>query len=197
MTTWLNIGCGPFRAPEPWINIDVVHVPGVIEPDFLVIGAGAACLHDLFSVTSEYVRTMDENSVDRIYLGHMLEHMSWPNDVERYVSQICQGLLVPGGQLMVVGPDVYRGLASVREGRRPVDFMETLLEDDQHFQDADHEWEEARHHWNCYEARLVRLLKAAGYVDVTAHRISQTDLADWPVVSLVDWQCAVSARSPM
>lgn len=183
MGAWLNIGCGPFRAPEPWVNVDVVRIPGQIEPDLVA---------DSWDPGSLPVKL---GSVKRIYLGHVLEHVRW--DRVHYFLWRCLGLLAPGGEIAVVGPDTNRMLQRWRDGLEPWGQVLAVLEDDVHAQQAPAEWDGARHQWNAYEARVVRALTAAGFVDVTAVPVTEEALARWPVASHAPHQCAVIARKDL
>jgi predicted SAM-dependent methyltransferase len=181
---WLNIGCGPFRAPEPWLNTDVVRVDGVIEPDLLLPSPwpGATKPH------------VGAANVARLYLGHVLEHVRWEM-IPQFMSELRE-LLMPGAEVLVVGPDVYRSVELHVSGQVSVSDLVSTFEDDRHYQHAEIEWEGARHSWNCYEARLIRLLSAAGFVDVEPLAVEPGALESWPVVSFTQTQCAVLAREP-
>jgi hypothetical protein len=67
--------------------------------------------------------------------------------------------------------------------------------------DLDGDWPEARHHWNCTEARMVMALDAAGFTDVRAVQVPGIELdaligEGWPVVGPAGWQCAAIAAAP-
>lgn len=180
MGTWLNIGCGPFRAPAPWLNVDVVHIPGQIEPDILADSWNPGTL------------PFKLGTVERIYLGHVLEHVRWDR-VNWFLSQ-CRGLLAPGGEIAVVGPDINRMIQRWHEGLEPWGQVLAVLEDDVHQQQTPAEWDGARHQWNAYEGRVVRALGAAGFTEVRGVPVDDNALGRWPVVSFAPHQCAVLAR---
>src|SRR5690606_17814756 len=69
---WLNVGCGTHRAPAPWVNIDVVD-QGDTRPD-VVVPAGTPLPYEA-------------GTVERVYLGHVLEHVPWPN-VAGFLAEI-------------------------------------------------------------------------------------------------------------
>ena len=182
MGHWINVGCGPHRAPDPWINTDITRVEGVIEPDLLVESSFPAAL----------TAVLGRASVDRVYLGHVLEHINW-NDLPRFFEEL-KIMLLDGAELMVVGPDVFRSLERFMCGTDSLSDVKSVLEDDLHFQEVDDDWSGARHAWNSYEARVARLLTQNGFHSVQPLPISADALEGWPVVSFVGWQCAVSAR---
>lgn len=80
----INVGSGARRL-EGWVNID--GWPAELALDFrrgLPLAAGSA---------------------DRVYLSHVLEHMSYPNDTIQLVREIHR-VLAPGGRVRIVVPDI-------------------------------------------------------------------------------------------
>lgn len=130
---------------------------------------------------------------ERVYCGHVLEHMAW-SAVPEFLRQLRQ-LCAADAELMVVGPDVWRVLEGWKQGIYDDTLVQQTIEDHEHYQDADAEWTEARHHWNCYAKRVADVLSEAGWVDVEVLPGMSSVEIDWPVVSRVEWQCAVSARA--
>lgn len=177
----LNIGCGPHRAPAPWWNLDVIHAPELdppIVPDQVV--------------TESLVVTFGAESVERIYLGHVIEHVAWDRlpDFLRDVYDV----LAPGGEVMVVGPDVLRAIIRHQAGVEPMSLVLSTLEDATFPADG-WEWDGARHQWNAHEARVVGALsRFGGFETVEPVGMESHRLDAWPVVSRVKWQCAVWAR---
>ena len=182
---WLNIGCGPFRAPAPWVNTDVVRIHGLIEPDILVETPWP----------SELVNHgVSFGSVERVYLGHVLEHISWAyvNEFMLQLKQIC----APGAEIMVVGPDSKKIIGAFSEGASSLDEVMAIIEDDIHYQQPLAQWDGARHCWNCYEERIVRILSSSGLEQVEALAVDQDVLAGWPIVSFAPYQCAAKGMVP-
>lgn len=174
--THVNVGCGPHRAPAPWWNLDlvdndVVHPDQVVEPDDWL--------------------PFPVHSLERIYLGHILEHVPW-SDVPGFLGAVRAGL-TGGGEVCIVGPDVNRTLASWHFDVVPWSLVERVLEHAEPQPDLG-DWPGARHEWNCTEQRVADALTAAGFVDVRPTPIDPYALEGWPVVSFDTWQCAVIAR---
>lgn len=169
---WLNVGCGSHRAPSPWWNVDTVR-NGNTKPDQIVAPGTALPFPD--------------GSCERIYLGHVLEHVAWP-DVPRFLTDVRRLL---DGHLLVTGPDVYRTLEEWRAGRLGWDLVTSVLEHAAH-PERDNGWPEALHHWNCTEGRVVEALHLAGFTDVEPVSIFGLD-GGWPVVGPSAWQMAVRA----
>ena len=178
MTTDINFGCGPHRAPAPWVNVDVVETDD-IRPDIVV--------DPMLPIDV----TFGPETVDRVYLGHVLEHIYWQN-----VAAVLSGVrraLRPGGLVCVVGPDVLSVIEQFRDGTADIDLLRSTWEDAEHYQDSPESWDGARHWWNCYEQRIVDALVDAGFSEVAAQPNTPEALHGWPVVAFVPWQCAVTA----
>jgi len=184
----LNVGCGPHRAPEPWVNLDV-HVGDGVEPDVQV--------DDPMFPLAGY----PDGTVARVYLGHVLEHVEW-DMLPAFLADIARALR-PGGELAVVGPDVFRVIEHWHAGRESWQLVESALETPWPYASPDTDgetwsigagWSGARHHWNCYEARVVWALRTVPELaEVEAVPVTPEALAGWPVVAHTQWQCAVRA----
>lgn len=195
MTTWINVGPGQFPAPTPWINVDVHEGDGVVT--------------DVVIPEDQFLRPLDgwdDGTVDRVYLGHVLEHVPWP-EVGPFLCDIHRAL-APGGEVCVVGPDVLRVIRRWRDGVDPEGWslVESVLENPwDRCYDADGpayglirtdpRWPYARHWWNCTETRVMHAFAAyTPFVDVTPQPINEQALGSWPLVAYTQWQCAVTAR---
>ena len=181
---FLNLGCGEFRAPDPWWNIDLEVRNENALPDELVTRDKS--LVDLFGL----------NSCQRIYMGHLLEHVPW-NMLMEFLDDV-KDALVPGGYIAIVGPDVLRMIQGWHVGKEPWDIVLSGLEDDlAQFDLTSGGYDGARHQWNAYEARVVRVLEAASFVEVRAIEPPFQEIVNsqWPIVGCADWQCAVTART--
>lgn len=174
----LNIGCGPFYQ-RGWLNTDLVK-DDVITPDLVV--------------EPDDLLPFDDDSFGRVYAGHVLEHIPW-KEVPVFLLNVMR-VLRSGGELMVVGPDAYRTVELYRLGAEPWDLVESVLENRDSYQPSGTQWEGARHHWNCYESRVVSVLEDAGFLQVTPVPVNAQALAGWPVVAFPQWQCAVKAVAP-
>lgn len=189
----LNIGCGPFPAPKPWVNLDC-HADDQIRPDVLV------------DDPARPLAAWDDGTVDNVYLGHVLEHIPWDGELEPFLLDIRRALK-PGGKVCAVGPDVMRVILRWKDDADLEGWalVESTLEgpwgrdlaDGYGLTEALPSWPYARHAWNCYEKRLVFAFEHWGRFDqVKALPITAGALAGWPVVAFTPWQCAVSAVKP-
>lgn len=188
--TWVNVGCGPHRAPSPWVNVDC-HEGDGITPDIVADPA-------------DPLAGWADGTVERVYLGHVLEHVPWP-DVPGFLDR-ARRALAPGGLVCAVGPDVHRVITRWRDGLDPEgwDLVVSALEGpwDRDYSgsgcdliEREASWPGARHWWNCEEQRMVQAFEQAGFAEVRAVAIDPAALAGWPVVSFTQWQCAVTARA--
>lgn len=188
----LNVGCGPHYA-KGWVNVDVVARPEAdINPDV---------------VASIINLPYEAHTVHRLYAGHTLEHLSLQNGVDNgssspaYLSTFdaamleVRRVLAPDGVAAFVCPDVYRALDWWKKGNAGWDLVDACLEGpDGGIAGAD-AWDGCFHAWNCHEQRLVELVRR-WFPEATPVPMDSAALVPFPVVSRVEWQCAVLTRLP-
>lgn len=156
----INVGCGEFPAVG-YVNVDITDVGGP-KPDII------ASVLDLPFTTG---------SVQKIYAGHVLEHVSL-DDMETALDEL-KRVLVKTGTLVIVGPDLDRARK---------DFPE-VLPDILH---GAHRWEGDEHTWESTEASTNALLEDNGW-NTRIVPIESSELDEWPVVSRIGWQFAIIA----
>lgn len=174
----LNLGCGPFRAPDPWWNVDVTD-RGSIDPDQVI--------------DPDRPLPYRDESCERVYLGHVLEHVPWCQ-IPRLLGEVHR-VLWSDGDLLVVGPDVERAIRYWHDGDHRYNWqlvIESL--EGAHSSQPDGEWDGGRHHWNCTEARLVEALEGAGFTTTPVPVDDQAPFDGWPLVSYMPHQAAVWGR---
>lgn len=164
----LNLGCGQYRAPRGWINID--HPSA--ESD-LSIEADVYC--DIADMPFR------DSSASRMYAGHVIEHLS---EADLYtVFMELDRVLGPDGKLMIVGPDMDR-INAMGD-----DAPEWLLKAMQ----LGNEGREGEHHlWQPSEASVLSLLEHEGF-DARAVDLATIANDGWPLVAYTDWQFAIEA----
>lgn len=167
----LNVGCGEHYA-EGWTNVEVSD-------------------HHRSDLIARTPLPIPDASVEAVYLGHVLEHVPWP-DVDPFLTDI-RRVLQPGGMVCAVGPDVYRTIGAYRAGIEPWDLVVAVLE---HADEDTPEWPGCQHHWCCHETRLVGALRTAGFTNVEAVAVTVEALAGWPTVAHSSWQCAARGVAP-
>lgn len=183
----LNVGCGPHYA-EGWWNTDLVQVPGIIDPDQVVTAADPLPFPDA--------------TVERAYLGHVLEHVPWA-DVPAFLGRLRQ-VLAPGGVACFVGPDTFEVLDLWKAGTEPWEKVAGIIEGTGSYM-RDHysplHWDADRHHWNCHQDRVAEAVTDLGWsVEIIARlpdrRLDEDELRGrgWPLVDGSPCQFSIEAR---
>ena len=183
----LNAGCGTHYA-NGWVNTDVWE-SGTTRPDVKVSDKGPYPFED--------------NTFDAIYLGHVIEHLPWP-EVVGFMKDM-QRIAKPNAPLLVVGPDTHKTIKLWHEGTQPWSMVESVIEhQDVNFQpDRENEWwDGAHHHWNCHEKRVEGLLEGLGFTNIKnvfndipdnpqgTEWYEESTGITWPVVGKYYWQLA-------
>lgn len=158
---YINVGCGDFRA-EGYVNIDITSVEGGPQPDI---------------VASALDLPFTKGSVERIYAGHVLEHLAY-EDVSKALAEF-KRVLKKDGLLMVVGPDADRARTQFPE------MLDKILY-------GDSRWPGDTHLWPSTESATLNLILAAGWSAMPIP-ITSPALNDWPLVSDIGWQFAIAA----
>jgi len=163
----LNLGCGPFRAPKGWINID--HPASEFRDE---VDA------DIYTLINDL--PFRDSSVSRIYAGHILEHIPFEEVPDTLIE--LDRVLEPDGILMVVGPDMDRIEAIDHEA-----WLDEAMRVDNDGPPGIH------HRWVPTAANTLSLLENEGFM---AQEVPINALADshWPVVAFTPWQFAIEAR---
>jgi predicted SAM-dependent methyltransferase len=158
----INVGCGEFRA-EGWLNVDIYSGDEGPQPDII------ASADDL---------PFGSGTVDRIYAGHILEHIEL-SKVPKILREF-KRVLSPTGGLLVVGPDLDRA---------EVDFPEEV----ELIKTGGHRWPGDAHLWESRESTMLALLVTGGWDVATADVHEVYSSGTWPVTSGVGWQFAIFA----
>lgn len=111
----LNLGANGFHL-KGFINIDI---DPKTNPDQV-----ADALHLPY----------EDNSVDEIYAGHLLEHFTENEDVLKEWHRV----LKPQGRITITVPDVERGLKMYSEGRLSLDWVNGIVFGAQDRQEQNH-----------------------------------------------------------
>lgn len=164
----LNVGCGQYRAPAEWINID--HPSAEFDP---AINADIYCqAQDLPFLNG---------TVSRIYMGHVIEHLD-SDEIGDVLVEFFR-VLEPDGQLMVVSPDQDR-----------IDLMPLVPPWLREAMRTDNEGREGEHHkWVPTEDEVLSRLEDEGW-DACVVDLSRIKADGWPLVSYSEWQFAVLAK---
>lgn len=190
----LNAGCGTHYA-NGWTNVDVWEGENT-TPDV--------------KVNPGEPYPFEDNTFDAVYLGHVLEHIPWP-EVPVFLKDI-QRVAKPGASIMVVGPDVFKTIQRWKDGAEPWSMvLATIEHQDRNWQpEREHEWwDGAHHHWNCHEERVADLLNKMGFTNIKnvfnkipddpngKSWLDTTNNIEWPVVGKYFWQLAYLCTNPL
>jgi predicted SAM-dependent methyltransferase len=154
MPVCLNVGCHDIHL-EGFINIDIDHN---MKPDLL---ADCTMLKEHFK----------ENSVDFIYCGHFLEHLSL--EVGKQVVCDFLSILRPYGTVIAVVPDYLKGICTPT-----IEERERIL------------LGEGTHKILMDIGRLKSYFTSAGFLTVIQPQLYEIPHCPYPHV---DWQTAVVA----
>jgi hypothetical protein len=160
-SVYLNLGCGgpETHAPEPWWNVDSWE------------GSEAAIIADVLELPFE------DGSAEAIYCGHILEHLTYEDEVPRFLREV-KRVRAEHAPVCFVGPDYHRAITN------PAWFG--MLEQ---IQFGDHEHHGSEHRW---VATAWNSLLAVKEVFPTVREIDIVCLSSfWPVVARIGWQFAL------
>lgn len=164
--TRINVGCGEFPAPG-WLNLDA--------------------WHDAADLRWNAVDGLPElERVDRIYAGHVLEHLP-RGEVSAVLVRWREHPGVHAGTVLaVVGPDCDRAEAMHAAGELSAEELRGAVE-------GACRWPGDAHLWRSTGPATAELLAGAGWVArrATLERIAADG---WPVTSLARWQLGYLAR---
>jgi hypothetical protein len=168
---WLNLGSGDYPADPPWWNVD-----------------GAGCPHpvdETVDITGPLPPAWYEHQATRIYLGHVLEHLTI-GEGENLLGRL-HDVAADGCALMIVGPDVHRAEAMNRAGQLSDEWVRLVRQGGDRCPGDQHQWE-------CEPQTLIRMCANAGWSNVREIPVELVPSV-WPLVSDIGWQCAVEATA--
>lgn len=183
----LNAGCGTHYA-KGWINTDVWDDGKTTTPDVRV------------EPNKPY--PFDDNYFDAVFLGHVLEHIAWP-EVPAFLYDM-KRVAKPNAKFLVCGPDVLRTIQRWGQNKEPWEMVLSTMEHQDvglQSQSENSWWDGAHHHWNCHHERVWRLLQSCGFAslvdafdlipkDPMGKKWKQDDIV-WPVVGHWHWHFAI------
>lgn len=157
----VNLGCGDYPAPPPWVNLDA---------------------YESYPVRADIVADarntpFADGEVDAVYCGHLLEHLTLEEGVPGLLAEV-RRILAPTGRACFVGPDWDRAVADPQ--------WESLLPS---IRDGGNRWPGDVHLWLSTADRSLAAVREvfpnAAEVDVT--ELDQF----WPIPFRVTWQFAI------
>lgn len=187
MNNFLNAGCGTHYA-KGWVNTDVWNDGITTKPDV--------------QVEPGKPYPFEDNYFDAVFLGHVLEHMAWPN-VSAFLQDM-KRIAKPNAPFLVCGPDVLRTIKRWASGQEPWDMVLSTMEHQDVNAQPEREhlwWDGATHHWNCHHERVWTLLSQNSFSNLVDafDMIPKDPLGKgwmhngikWPVVGHWHWHFAI------
>lgn len=156
----LNLGCGgpETHAPEPWVNVDSWE------------DSKADVIADVLDLP------FDDGSAEAIYCGHILEHLTYDDEVPRFLAEVKR--LREHAPVCFVGPDYERAVTN------PAWFG--MLDQIQY---GDHEHAGSEHRWVATARNSLAIVRE---VFPSVREIDIVCLSSfWPVVARIGWQFAL------
>lgn len=170
----LNPGCGPYYM-DGWLNTEY-------QSDMLSSEGDGKTYHaDLYCDYFDLPNLVEEQSFDKIYFGHFLEHIYEDRVVE--CLHIAKSLLTSGGVLMVVGPDYNKALQM-----GITDPFLTQIGKHDYNGDPDSPYS---HKWESTEERTIEFMRQAGFKNVMPVSATGTLRPEWPNTATDAWQLFV------
>lgn len=170
----LNPACGPYYM-DGWLNTEY-------QADMLSSEGDGKTYHaDLYCDYFDLPNLVEEQSFDKIYFGHFLEHIHEHRIIESL--QIGMSLLKNGGEFMIVGPDYNK---AQRMGVDPGFLIQVGKHD--YNGDPDHPYS---HKWESTEERTIAYMEKAGLQNVHAVMPATTMRPHWPNRANHLWQLFV------
>jgi hypothetical protein len=126
-----------------------------------------------------------ENSIQTVYLGHILEHLTMP-DCRLLLARL-HYCAIPSGTIMVVGPDLPTAYRMAEEGTLDVTIDSLLY--------GAERWPGDRHLWSSSAFTVNEFLVDTGWSDIHDMSESMGEVAAyWPVADpRPKWQFALWA----
>jgi ubiquinone/menaquinone biosynthesis C-methylase UbiE len=165
----LNLGCGQYRAPIGWINID--HPSAESDPQ---ISADIYC--------NALDLPFKDGCASRIYAGHIIEHFE-EHELYSFFAEIDRVLEVDG-VFMIVSPDMDR----INALEEPEPWLLKAME-------LGNEGREGEHHkWQPTAAGVLSFLEHEGF-DAKEVDLATIKADEWPLVAYTTWQFAIEAKN--
>lgn len=158
----LNIGCGNHYA-QGWTNTDITYTENGPTPDI---------------ITSADDLPFKDNTVDVIYVGHVLEHIEF--DTIPKVLEEFKRVLSPNGRVMIVGPDLDIAIKDYPEAVEGIRYGAGRWSGDEHL-------------WESRASTMKKLLVDCNW-EYSQKELWEIDTVFWPLTSQIGWQFALLAR---
>jgi hypothetical protein len=164
----LTVGSGPHYA-EGWINLDLN-----THPDWDPANGGKGQPDIIASI---FDMPFDDGEIDRVYLGHILEHLKYDKVPEALLE--VKRVIKSGGEIMVVGPCI--------EKAKSIKSPDWLIHDiEAHGQDGSG----FGHEWTPTTQLTLDVVKIV-FPEAEEVSITRVNPPEWPNPSNALWQCSI------
>lgn len=169
----VHFASGEHPFPRPWWNVD--YTEGDQQANLL--------------------QELPENlrGIKTAYVGHFLEHLT-PDEGVKFLIRVRERM-APKGRLIVIGPDVEKGRALHARGQISDDLLYRIGAHGERTGPGGVDRSHC-HLWDCTAEGVLSQVRQAGWPRAAEFPITDlpTLYPDIPVISLAEWQFAVTAR---
>ena len=168
----VQFASGEHCFPSPWWNIDY--------------NTKADQKVDLLEPLPENLQ-----EIQWAYIGHFLEHLT-PDEGVDFLVRVRERM-IPGGTIVIVGPDAVKGQRWYDQGRIPRFLLDAIKA---HGEPIGNNRGNC-HMWDCTGEAVVQQLLDAGFTDAEEFPLGELPrrFSKIPVISLDEWQFAASAKA--
>lgn len=160
----LHVGSGTHPSDIPgWVDLDLC-----VNAETRPTVAGSA-----------FKMPFPDGTFDRIYMGHLLEHLRWEDELLEGLEEV-RRVARPGAEVMTVGPAMEKAVAT----GQPAWLLDAIISEAPAKDSSGHQWVAT-------EGLTVRALERGGMKNVRAVDVATIMKPQWPNVSQAPWQCAV------
>ncbi len=162
----INLGCGD-RYADGWVNVDWAGSPHRKDQEV--------------DLTGEL--PWPENSIQTVYLGHVLEHLTM-SDCRLLLARL-HNCAIPSGTIMVIGPDLPTAYAMAEQGTLDVTIDSLLY--------GAERWPGDKHLWPSSMIATRKMMIGAGWKEPHEGSVAEAAVY-WPVADpRPKWQFALWA----
>lgn len=195
MPLWINVGCGPHLAPPPWFNIDQ---NDSLYAENFSCSASQALERKPDLVAPAGSLPYGDWEVDRLYAGHLVEHLDlYGGEVFDVLGEFAR-VVKPGGEIMLVAPDLVKTAEMVWGRQRDWTWFWSAHGTAGRGNPNGKPYKDPKpgdvHQWSC-SREAIYLLAASVFGAENCTSLSVDEIpGDWPVVARIPDQSVVLIR---
>lgn len=136
---------------------------------------------------SVFAMPFKDDVFDRAYIGHVLEHLEWPDEIVVFGEEL-RRVVASGAEVVIVGPAYERAV----EQNEPTWLLDSIQEDGTRH--SLHPSDKGMTHaWTPTVLRTKEAIRLLGIDDAERIPVGTVTPPDWPNPSFALWQCAFRA----